>query len=231
MPGMRDPSASAGLAIPNQVKANEMYFGTLEAVECRPYAGPPRYNEDGSVKQSTSIVWMFGLRDHSRVQRILKDDGSDYQQWSFTSDATSKGSRGRDMMEALAGREITDTEVQQLLAADPDHMPTKLVRKSCLLVMGTYKKENGQQGIGINQVLPLSQSDKDRLKQALAQEKAAGGVSDLPWEQAGRMGPSAPPPQQWTQQGIPVAPQRQAPRPVAVVAPPQQAEEDEDAPF
>jgi len=216
---MRDPSAGGGLAIPSEVKPNEMYVATLVEVEETEYKGEPHYTKDGMLKQEVSIVWKFELRDHAKLQTILQDDGTPYRQWRFTSDATGQGSLARPIMEALAGRAVSDTEVAQLLAADPDHMPTKLIGKVCLVVIGSYTRKNGQEGLGINQTLPLSTSDKARLKQVLDKEKESG----LPWdaEVGPRMGAPA---QQFTQQGQPV---RQQQQPAAVA----QKDDDEDAPF
>jgi len=238
---MRDPgTGGGGLTIPSEIKVNEMYFGTFVEVEDRPYSGPPRYNDDGTEQQLVSIVWKFTLRDHNKVQLIRKDDGEPYQQWRFTSDATGPGSIGRDIIQALAGREVSDSEVAQMLAADPEHMPTKLYGKSCLLIMGTYtSKKTGTQGVGITQILPLSNSDKDRLKQQLRQENAAAGAPALPVDLGmpptpaeTRMGPPA---QRWDSQGNP-APRRtarngpvQPARPLVAQSP--QEGDDDDAPF
>jgi hypothetical protein len=219
---MRDPSAGGGLAIPSEIRVNEMYIGTLVEVESREYTGTPHYNKDGTVKQEMSIVWKFELREHANLHKILQDDGTPYLQWRFTSDATGQGSLARPIMEALAGRAVSDAEVAKLLAADPDHMPTKLYGKSCLVVIGSYTRSNGQEGLGITQTLPLSASDKARLQQVLAQEKA----SDLPWdaEVGPQMGAAAArPAQQFTAQGQPARQQQ----PAAVAA----QEDDDDVPF
>jgi len=222
---MRDPSAS-GLSVPSEIQANEMYIATLVEVEAREYKGPPHYNKDGTQKQETSIVWKFELKDRDDLHTICKDDGEPYQQWRFTSDATGDGSFGRDIIEALAGREVTDTEVIQMLAADEDHLPTKLYGKSCLVVLGTYTRANGQEGIGINQQLPLGDKDKKRLKGA----PKAAARADLPFDAGSRMG--SPPPQQWDQKGRPL-PSQTAARSQPSVAAPSVAEEadDDDAPF
>lgn len=202
---MRDPVAQSGggFTPPSEIQNGAMFIGTLSQVECKPYAGPPHYNEDGTQKQETSIVWHFTLRDHSTLQMVIGNDGEPYDQFRYTSDATTRSSFGRVVIEALAGREVTDAEIAQLLAADPDHMPTKLVGKSALLVMGPYTDSRGQQRIGIAQNLPLSQKDRARLEAHLKQEYATPAAAQ-PVAQP-RMGP--PPAQQFDQSGreVPVA--------------------------
>lgn len=195
---MRDPvaqSAGGAFTLPSEIQNGAMLIGTLVQVECRPYAGPAHYNEDGTQKQEWSIVWQFTLRDHSTLKVVYGNDGEPYEQWRFTSDATTRGSFGRGVVEALAGREVTDGEIAQLLAADPDHMPTKLIGKSALLIMGPYKTSKGETKIGIAQNLPLSKSDTARLQLQVQKEAAAPVV-----EPVARMGPSAPV-QQFDQDG------------------------------
>lgn len=203
---MRDPVQENGgtFAMPSEIQNGAMLIGTLSQVECKPYAGPPHFSADGAQKQEWSIVWHFTLREHSTLARVYGNDGELYEMWRFTSDATSRGSFGRGVIEALAGREVTDGEMGQLLAADPDHMPTKLIGKSALLIMGTYNSK-GTQKIGITQNLPLSKSDQARL-QVQVQKEAAAPATPIDagalgrWTPVARMGPSAPA-QQFDQDG------------------------------
>lgn len=163
---MKDPTEnSSGFSRPSEIVPNAMFIGTFVQVESRDYSGPPRFNKDGTQQQRQSIVWHFTLRDHSTLQPVL-NDGQPYEMWRFTSDATGTGSQARDILQAMAGREVSNAEVKQLLDSDPEHMPTKLYGRSVLLIMTQYTDRNGNQQVGIGQILPLSQSDRARLQAA-----------------------------------------------------------------
>jgi hypothetical protein len=196
--------------MPSEIQPNAMFVGTYSSVECRPYSGPPRLNKAGQA-QEWSIVWHFKLRDHSTLQPVFGSDGLPFEMFRFSSDATGPGSVGRDILTALAGREVSDAEVAQLLAQDPDHMPTKLYGRSVLLIMTQYTS-NGQQRVGIGQILALSKSDRDRLQAALSAEASGQPIVAAPVQpkpaDGPRMGP--PPAQRFDQNGNEVQPQPQA---------------------
>jgi len=207
---MKDPTASTGAIVrPSSIQPGAMFIGTFFNVECRPYRGPPRYHKDGEIQQAFSIVWQFELRDHTSLEPVIGNDGTVYSMWRFTSDATSEGSNARDILHAMAGRAVSNAEVSQLLAQDPDHMPTKLYGRSVLLIMANYTDKNGKPQVGIGQILALSQNDRARLQAHLQREKAQPAPQPVAAPQIATMGPSAPPAQQFTQDGTEVAPQPQ----------------------
>jgi len=214
---MKDPSdAPAGSAfkLPAEIQPNAMFVGTFVHVECKPYSGPPKYSKDGELVQQWSIIWHFTLRNHDTLQRVLNADGTPFEMWRFTSDATGIGSRGREVMHALAGREVSNAEVSSLLAADPEHMPTKLYGRQALLIMGAYTDSNNRARVGINQIVALSASDRARLEAARNAE-ASQPTPATPSTEVASMGPPRPL-QQFDQKGREVA--SPPPQPVAQVA-------------
>lgn len=199
---MRDPTTSTAFTPPSAIQSGAMFVGTLAQVETRPYSGPPRapkFDKDGNVVPDISIVWHFTLRDHNTLEPVLGDDGESFEMWRFTGDSTGTNSSAREVIHALAGREVTNAEVSQLLASDPDHMPTRLVGKHALLILGSYKNARGESKVGIAQTLPLSASDRARVQAHVGNVARAEATEP-------RIGP---PTQQFDQNGTEVKPQPQ----------------------
>lgn len=158
MSPLRSPSSSSA-ALP-ELDVEKTYVAVLEDLEERPYNGPQRFNDKGQAVTSPSIVWKFVLYDPDSGEEITRPDGAPWQLWSFSSDSTfydptgSRSARARLYMHALAGRELDDGEVDDMIRGSETGLPTELVGQKCLLELRTYQGQNGDQRYGVDRLKP-----------------------------------------------------------------------------
>jgi hypothetical protein len=160
MSPLRSPSAGGSAILP-QLDVEKIYVASLEELEERPYQGPQRYNDKGKEVTSPSIVWKFSLFDPDSGKEITRPDGTPWQLWAFTSDSTffatppaTNSARARLYMHALAGRDLDDAEVDDLIAGSASGLPEELIGQQCLMELRTYQGQNGDQRYGVDRLKP-----------------------------------------------------------------------------
>jgi hypothetical protein len=208
--------------------ADREYLVQLFAIEERAYDGPPRYNQQGKQITGSDYIWKFAVWDDESLEPIVQDNGLTYALHSKTSDSTFYDprdvmtARARSHMHALAGRVLTDDEVDEMLDTDSG-IPEECLGQYAIAEMRSYKDNNGNDRVGLGRLRPLKPKQAQKVREALGE-----GVMEAPPVQNRQQRPqqaaqTAPAPRQ------PRLPTEPAP---ASVAPPVQrrgilAEDDE----
>lgn len=172
---MRLPSDSKAQSLP-ALDVEETYIAELCGIEEREYHGPTRYFDDGrEAKNTNSVIWKFRLTDADGTL-VTTPEGEDYVLWSFTSDSTfldpkgARTARARTYMHALAGRELTDDQVNHLLVDTDGNptLPTKLIGRKVRIEVKLYTATDSNQRWQIERMRPLKEQPVQVVRMPVA---------------------------------------------------------------
>jgi len=169
--------------------ANRDYICQLFAVdeiEPDPNAAP-RYTADGKEVKPANIRWSFAMWDFDSVledkqpEQILRNDGLDAVMRSMTSESTFydptgrlRNGRAREIMHGLAGRILTDDEVEKYLDTESG-LPEDMLGDYAIAEMTSYRDRNNQERVGLGRLRALKPRELKLVEQVLG-----SGVMDEP---------------------------------------------------
>jgi hypothetical protein len=190
MPGLSRPNESTSLELP-ELDEDETYIGTLLEIEEREstYTGkskrPPRYTAEGKLVPESAIVWKFGLASPDGG-KVTSDDGSPFELWSWSSTSTKLATkstplaRAREYMHALAGRELSDDDVVDLLQEYDSGLPETLIgNKVSINVRYVPQTEGKNARYQIDRIRPY-RSRKARTAPLPADDELTGEGASAP---------------------------------------------------